>query len=118
MEDLKYDIDVKIANPNNITEVKQLFLRAQFHHKQGDYGNGYYLSVKGRQETKFESLFDIRYDNFSLDNPELFLLNWIYNNWSGKNGSYDIVSLKISDVEAVKQIRNHSHKSLPGNILQ
>lgn len=117
MIEFKYDIDIKIANPNNILDARQLFLRAQFHHRQDDYGNGYYLSIKGRQGTDFERLFDIRYDNFNIDNPELFILNWIYNNWSGRNGSHDVISLKISNVDAMKQVRSNSHKSLTSNVI-
>lgn len=115
MRDMNFNLSVTIS-PKDKSSVRKLKLRAVFHNNKNDYGNGFYLAIKGREGTDFERMFDIRYEQFNPANPEPFLASWVYNNWSGEKGSWDVVSLKIEDA-TLPRPKSKPMKSLPSDVI-
>lgn len=93
----KFNIELTIMDPKT-QDKRKLYLRAEFAKVDGTYGNGIYLAIKGRGETNFERLFDLRYEEIDTSNLEIVVAKWIYNNWSGSNGSFDVYKLAIEKV--------------------
>ena len=91
---MKFDVEVTIHK----NEKEVVFeLEVDFFKSGSPRGNGYYMSISGKNNTNFEDrLIDIRYDSsFNENIPELYFMSWAYTYWSGENGSYDIKSLKM-----------------------
>ena len=84
---------------------KKLELAASFYKSDNDYGNGIYLRIVGINKTTFEQLLDLRYIDFEPEKPEVLLANWAYSNWSGTNGSLDIVKLTIESLNEVHTLK-------------
>ena len=110
-------LTVKIYNPKNPIINRVLKLKASFKFVPNTYGNGYYLAITGREDCTFEQLMDLRYQQFNINNPEPFILDWLYNNWSGENGSFDIMSVKIENMTVINKTKTLSKNELPGNVL-
>lgn len=96
-----FEVNMTIMSTKNFLSVK-MKLSVEIYRDPNQYGNGMAMYVKGKGKTEFERCFDIRYEKVDPNNIELFILNWIYNEWSGENGSYDVVELKISNVKALE----------------
>ena len=99
---MKFNIEVTIMNPKNFAK-KKLYLLAEYAKMENTYGNGLYLSIQGRGETKFDQLFDIRYMDIDPTILEVVIAKWAYSYWSGQNGAWDIVRFSIENVETSKQ---------------
>lgn len=96
---MKFNLEITIMDPKSFNR-KKLYLAASFAKMENTYGNGMYLSIKGRGETKFEQLFDVRYIDIDPNNLEVFIAKWAYSYWSGTNGAWDIVKFSIENVKA------------------
>lgn len=97
----KFLLDVSIMSPD-FTERKEIKLQAGLVKSDSGYGNDTYMIIKSRDGGNFEQYIDIRYDTtFNKDKPELYIINWVYNYWSGDNGSWNVVacSIKVSGVK-------------------
>lgn len=98
---MNYIMKVKIKDPDTAKGmVSELYFELDciFEHNENDYGNGYWLVIKGKGFG--QQLFDLRYDrSFKKRHPEKWLEKWAKNYWSGKDGAWIIDSLKIEEVE-------------------
>lgn len=100
---MKYQMRVVIEDPNvkpgMVAEL--LFdLDCEFHHNPNQYGNGYCLSISGKDF--YKQIIDLRYDtSFDRNHPDIWLYTWAHNYWSGKNGAWKIKSLTISNDETL-----------------
>lgn len=98
---MKYQMRIVIEDPNvepgMIAEL--LFdLDCNFKHHPNQYGNGYYLSISSKGF--YEQIIDLRYDkSFDRNNPDIWLSNWAYNYWSGKNGAWAVKHLEIMPID-------------------
>lgn len=96
----KFLLDVSLISPD-LTERKELKLKVILGKSNSGYGNDTYMLVKNRDGEYFEQYYDIRYDKtFNKNKPELFILNWVYNYWTGEKGSWNIsgCSIKVSGI--------------------
>lgn len=96
----RFLLDVSIISPD-LTERSEMKLKVSLTNANSGYGNDTYMTVKSRNGDSFEQCFDIRYDKtFDKNKPEVFILNWVYNYWSGENGSWSILgcSIKVNGV--------------------
>ena len=85
----------------DLTDRKELKLKVTLSKSNSGYGNDTYMLVKSRDDGHFEQYYDIRYDKeFDKRKPEIFILNWVYNYWSGENGSWNVsgCSIKVSGI--------------------
>lgn len=74
-------------------------LDVEFHHTPNDYGNGYHVAITGDRWN--DVFYDIRYDkDFHRDFPELWLADWAYHYWTGKDGAYKLARMTIEEVRA------------------
>lgn len=91
----KFLLDVSLISPD-LTERKELKLRVILGKSNSGYGNDTYMLVKSRNDNSFEQCFDIRYDKeINRNKPEIFIINWVYNYWSGENGSWNVSGCSI-----------------------
>lgn len=101
----KFLLDVSLISPD-FTERKELKLKVVLSKSNSGYGNDTYMLVKSRNDNSFEQFFDIRYDReFNRDKPEIFIINWVYNYWSGENGSWNVSGCSIK-VNGLRKIQN------------
>lgn len=90
---MKYQMTVTIINPENNDEITY-DLSCVFIYDAEQYGNGYYVSIKGKEF--YPQYIDLRYDKaFNPENKTEYLMSWAKNYWSGKNGAYAVKSLEI-----------------------
>ena len=98
---MKYQMRVVIEDPNvepgMIAEL--LFdLECNFNHHPNQYGNGYCLSISGKNF--YRQIIDLRYDkSFDRNNPDIWLSNWAHNYWSGENGAWVVKHLEITPID-------------------
>lgn len=94
---MKFNINITIFNPVDKKVKRELKYVAVFTKTENNYGNGYYLHIESREGKQyFEQNFDLRYDtSFNSEFAEVYLATWVYKNWTGKNGSYDVADLRI-----------------------
>ena len=94
---MKFNINITIFNPKDKKVKRELKYVAIFVKTENSYGNGYYLHIENREGKQyFEQNFDLRYDTtFNPELAEVYLANWVYNTWTGKNNSYDVADLRI-----------------------
>lgn len=92
-----YKMTVEIYDPNTPADMfsgLRLYLFCEVFHDPDDYGNGCYLSIRGKGFSKL--VFDVRYDkSFNIDEPDIWFKEWAKNYWSGRYGSWKIKSLQI-----------------------
>ena len=98
---MKFKVLMTIQNPKNKTEVIEYLRFAEFYCNENDYGNGYHLWFGNKDKDDFYEVYlDIRYNtDFDKNYPEEWLASWIYRNWSGEQGSYDVIKLTIEKME-------------------
>ena len=90
---MNYKMKVIITDPETLNEL-YFDLNCSFCCDPDTYGNGYYLSISGKDF--YRQIFDLRYDkSFDRNNKEKWLEAWAWNYWSGKNGAWAIKSLEI-----------------------
>lgn len=93
---MKYKMAVTIYNPKAEAGMNSdlvYIMECEFTYNPDTYGNGYYVLISA---DTFENFYDLRYDDsFHKDKPEVWLANWAYTYWSGKNGAYDVKRLCI-----------------------
>ena len=96
---MKFNVDITIKSVEG-RDKKLLKFVIEFTKIDGDYGNGYHMSVSNRDSNILMNCFDIRYDtNFDPSMPEVFIAMWAYNNWTGQRGSYDIDEMRIKHIK-------------------
>ena len=97
---MKYRMKVQIVDPQTpkgMTSGLFLDLTCSFSHDENQYGNGYWLVIKG--EGFYPQYYDLRYDkSFDPGNKEKLLEDWARNYWTGKNGAWAIESIEIEKV--------------------
>ena len=98
-------LDVTLVSPD-FKDNQILKLIVKFGYTQNDYGNGTYMLVKSRDNGSFEQCYDIRYDKeFNSNMPESYIVNWVYNHWTGKNGSWHVIRCSIALHGGERQLR-------------
>lgn len=97
---MNYKMNVKITNPETPKGmISELYFEidCNFVYDAEQYGNGYYVSLKGKEF--YKQVIDLRYDgSFNRNEKEKWLENWAKSYWTGKNGAWAIKSLEISKV--------------------
>ena len=95
---MKYKMIVVIEDPDTPEGMvgELLFqLTCIFTHDDNQYGNGYWLVIKGEDFTPCH--IDLRYNtSFNKDEKEKWLKNWAENYWNGKNGAWKLKSITIT----------------------
>ena len=98
---MNYRMTALINDPNTEKDMNSdlfIVLRVTFTHNEGDYGNGYWVMIKG--DEGFENFYDLRYDtDFHADHKMSWLTYWAENYWNGKNGAYRLKGIKITRKE-------------------
>lgn len=94
---MRYTMNVTIEDPNTKDGMSSglfFILDCDFVYDEEQYGNGYYVSMKGKD---FSSKYlDIRYDkSFNRSNKSKWLEEWARNYWSGKNGAWIVKKIDI-----------------------
>lgn len=75
-----------------------LRLKVAFTHNEDDYGNGYWVMIKG--DKGFENFYDLRYDKTFYTNLKMaWLTDWAEKYWNGKNGAYRLKGISITRKE-------------------
>lgn len=105
IEKSNFLLDVTLVSPD-FTTTKSLKLIVKLAKSNSGYGNDTYMLVKSRDSGSFEQYYDIRYDKeFNKNKPEVFIINWVYNFWSGENGSWNIIGCSIKVQGGRKQLK-------------
>ena len=98
---MEYQMRVVIEDHNvepGIVAERIFDLDCNFNHHPNQYGNGYYLSISGKDF--YEQIIDLRYDrSFDRNNPDVWLSNWAHNYWSGENGAWAVKHLEITPID-------------------
>ena len=82
-------------------EGKSLILggTVEFEHNEGQYGNGFYMVVKGLGEPFNVQGYDIRYDkDFDKDKPIPYIVNFYANKYT-KKSRYELAGIGINETE-------------------
>lgn len=104
---MRFNLYITIVNTGNSKQIHKLELTATFGKSNSGYGNNTLLMIKSMYEGNFEQMIDLRYDtSFDKEAPEVYIAKWIYNYWSGKNGSWDVKELKIIRDDRFKNTLN------------
>ena len=71
----------------------------EFFYNPKQYGNGTYMSCESHDKEKYHDYyFDIRYDmDYHKDEQIQFIVDWVLNTWSGKNGSYRTTEISVRE---------------------
>lgn len=97
MMSMKYNVNLIIVDPKD-KDTKELNYEVGFYHEPNDYGNGYRVWLNNK-DTGYEEGFDLRYSTeFDENHPELWITDYVYHNWTGENGSYDIQKITIERI--------------------
>lgn len=95
---MNYKMKVHITDPtakNGLVSDLYFELDCNFVYDAKQYGNGHYLSIKGKNF--YCQSFDLRYDkSFNRNHKEKWLERWAHNYWCGTNGAWAIKSLEIT----------------------
>lgn len=95
---MKYLMKVNLIDPNTKKSMYNLELICDFYYDPEQYGNGHYVSIKGKEF--YPLSYDLRYDSsFDRNNKPKWLEEWAKGYWTGKNGSWKIKSLSIEEVK-------------------
>jgi hypothetical protein len=94
-EIMGYEMKVAIAKDGN---EKERTLNCWFSYDEEQYGNGHYVSIKGKDFSP--QYFDIRYDrSFNRSNKSKWLEEWARSYWSGENGAWSIKEIDIIPIK-------------------
>lgn len=95
---MDYNMTVIINDPKTAEGMNSdifLRLKVSFTHNEDDYGNGYWVMIKG--EEGFENYYDLRYNkDFHASQKMTWLTSWAEAYWSGENGAYSLKGIKIT----------------------
>lgn len=89
-----------------VGERKVLHIDIEFSASGGfDYGNGYgmYVNVNGAE---YQS-YDIRYDDFDIEDARTYAEDYIRNQWSGLKGSWKAVEITGVEIKDKTPIQNY-----------
>lgn len=93
-DEMNYKMEVTIENPENNEEQKTFTLDCRFGYDPKQYGNGHSLYIGGTG--RFDTCYDLRYDmSFDRCRKAVWLVDWAYWFWSGKDGAWQVRELKI-----------------------
>lgn len=76
-------------------EKRPAWFRVQFENGGFQYGNGYYMGIKGGIQcsddkvSKVDRLYDVRYE--IIEDFKVYALNTIKSIWSGEKGSWKFI---------------------------
>ena len=93
---MKYIMNVVVQNPRN-KETESYNLDCTFCFDKNGYGNKYYLMIDctNHREIGFPN-YDLRYDEtFDSEHKVEFLTRWAEDYWSGKNGAWEVIDIRI-----------------------
>ena len=98
---MNYNMTALIKDPKTAEGMNSdifIRLKVSFTHNEDDYGNGYWVMIKG--DEGFENFYDLRYDkDFHANHKMAWLTEWAENYWNGENGAYILKGVKISRKE-------------------
>ena len=95
----KYKLTIVLRNPENGETAKQKYTFGVARDPQ-NYGNG--CSMGMMHENGYSDYYDLRYDtDFHYTSQSAimqYIANFAFRNWSGQNGSWEIIDLHIAIV--------------------
>lgn len=92
---MNYKMRISIEAPNTGKKA-EMVLWASFHKREGDYGNGYWLSIWNASGS-IDKYYDLRYESgFEIIGAEKYLIEWAKRYWSGDNGSWKATQVTVS----------------------
>lgn len=99
---MNYILTVTIKDPNTKPGMYSgltLELECNFIVNPETYGNKTYLSIHSPKTHEFDNHYDIRYDtNYYKEQQIQYLIDWAFNYWSGKNGSWEIQAISVEKI--------------------
>lgn len=67
-----------------------------------DYGNGYYMGIRSKNEPFGFSSYDIRYDTgFDRNQKITYIARFFDHRYTGNNGSWKLIGIRIWEAEEV-----------------
>ena len=96
---MKYELCFVVTSEDGSDSIKAEY-DVSFYYDPHQYGNGTYMSCDSHDRAIVsDRYFDIRYDrDYHKDQQMLYVLQWVLNTWSGKNGSYRATEVSIKEV--------------------
>ena len=98
---MNFNLKVEITDPETPKGMSSSLifnLYAHFTYDEEQYGNGFYVCIRGQDF--YRQVIDLRYDQtFDSSNKTLWLSEWAFNYWTGKNGAWSIKNLEISSMD-------------------
>lgn len=85
---------------NGRGETKSFKTKVFFGGKANDYGNGYYMGIKGVGEPFGSQGYDIRYDSsFNIDRAISYIADFYERRYDGKNGAWSLIGIRIFEAD-------------------
>lgn len=76
-------------------------VKIMFSYDDEDYGNGYYMAIKGKCEPFGLSSYDIRYDmDFNPADKMGYITSFYRNLYSGEGRKWKLMSISIEEITA------------------
>lgn len=91
---MNYTMKATIYKPEDSTKTRTLTVDCHFEKEEDGYGKKYWLSLDFGTS---DITADLRYDrSFHPDKLEVWLADWAYGYWCGKDGAWAVKSLTIT----------------------
>lgn len=92
--------NVKVFVNSNDGESYSFDSKIEFGCNPEDYGNGYHMYVQSSEEPFHGQGYDIRYNkDFHKDEKLLFIVQFYSDRYSGKNGWWKLVGIRVHEAE-------------------
>lgn len=74
-------------------------VKVSFSYDDEDYGNGYYMAVKGKCEPFGISVYDIRYEtDFNPDEKMAYIVSCYQSRYPGRGRKWKLLSISIEEL--------------------
>lgn len=91
----KYKAIVKIIKDDEVYEFDAMI---DFRHNPDDYGNGYHMGIRSKEESFGYDGYDIRYDkDFDPENIITYIVAFYAKRFSGKRDSWKLVGISVDE---------------------
>jgi len=100
--DKQYDVKILLTKEDGSTY--DYDATVEFSHEDNDYGNGYHMGIRSKDEPFGFGVYDIRYDvEFRKDQILEWLMGWYESRFNGKGGRWAIKRFSIEVNGNVKE---------------